>query len=180
MTDADKGASAGTARRLSRPDAEDRTFRVLIILKGLDGVLEVIGGILLLIVKPEQIAGLAQFLTQHELSEDPHDLIANLVLHGAHSLSDAHATLFGALYLLSHGLAKVVLVGALLRNKLWAYPWLIGFLGVFIVYQVYRLFVDFTLGLFLLTLFDTVIVWLTVREYQRNRRRAREGLPIQA
>jgi uncharacterized membrane protein len=180
VTDADKRTGAGTARRPSRPDAEDRTFRVLIILKGLDGVLEVIGGILLLIVKPEQIAGFAQFLTQHELSEDPHDLIANLVLHGSHSLSGAHATLFGALYLLSHGLAKVVLVGALLLDKLWAYPWLIGFLGVFIVYQVYRLFVDFSVGLLLLTLFDIVIVWLTVREYQRNRRRAREGLPIRA
>jgi uncharacterized membrane protein len=181
VTEADRAASTrGTAGRLGRPDVEDRTFRVLIILKGLDGLLEVVGGILLLIVKPEQIAGLAQFLTQHELSQDPHDLIANLVLHGANSLSGAHATLFGAFYLLSHGLVKVVLVWAVLRDRLWAYPWMIGFLGIFIVYQVYRMFVHFTLGLFLLTVFDVVVVWLTVREYQRNRRRAREGLPLRS
>jgi uncharacterized membrane protein len=179
VTQADRAAGArGTARGLGRPDAEDRTFRVLIILKGLDGLLEVVGGILLLIVKPEQITGVAQFLTQHELSQDPHDLFANLVLHGASSLSGAHATLFGAFYLLSHGLVKVVLVWAVLRDKLWAYPWMIAFLGIFIVYQVYRMFVRFTLGLFLLTVFDIVVVWLTVREYQRNRRRAREELPI--
>jgi uncharacterized membrane protein len=181
MTESDRAAAPrATARRLSRPDAEDRTFRVLIILKGLDGLLEVVGGILLVLVKPGQIAGLAQFLTQHELSEDPHDLVANLVLHGSHSLSGAHATLFGALYLLSHGLVKVVLVWAVLRDKLWAYPWMIAFLGIFIVYQGYRMVVHLTLGLFLLTVFDLVVVWLTVREYQRNRRRAREGLPIRS
>ena len=36
--------------------------------------------------------------------------------------------LFGAVYLLTHGLVKVVLVVALLLNKLWAYPWMIGVL----------------------------------------------------
>jgi uncharacterized membrane protein len=30
-------------------------------------------------------------------------------------------------------------VAALLKNQLWAYPWMIGFLGVFIGYQLYRL-----------------------------------------
>ena len=181
MTEVDRPVGRrGPARRLGSPDAEDRVFRVLIALKGLDGLLEVIGGILLLIVKPQQIAGLAQFLTQHELSEDPHDLIANLVLHGSHSLTGAHATLFGAIYLLSHGLVKVVLVWAVLANRLWAYPWTIAFLGIFIGYQVYRMFVEFSVGLLLLTVFDIVVVWLTVREYQRNRRRAREGLPIRS
>jgi len=42
------------------------------------------------------------------------------------------------------------------------------------------MFVEFSVGLLLLTVFDIVVVWLTVREYQRNRRRAREGLPIRS
>lgn len=168
------------ARRPGRPDAEDRTFRIVIALKGLDGLLEVIGGVLLLLVKPAQISAVAQFLTQHELSQDPHDFFANLVLHGSNSLQAGHATLFGAIYLLSHGLVKVVLVWAVLRNKLWAYPWMIAFLWVFIVYQVYRMVVKFTLGLFLLTVFDLVVVWLTVREYRRNKARVREGLPVRS
>lgn len=172
--------SRAPAGRLGRPDAEDRTFRVLIVLKGLDGILEVIGGVLLLIVKPAQISAVAQFLTQHELSQDPHDFIANLVLHGSNSLESGHATLFGAFYLLSHGFVKVVLVWAVLRNKLWAYPWMIAFLAIFIVYQVYRMFVKFTLGLFLLTVFDLVVIWLTVREYRRNKERVREGLPVRS
>jgi uncharacterized membrane protein len=40
--------------------------------------------------------------------------------------------------------------------------------------------VAFTIGLLLLSLFDLVVVWLTVREYRRNRERAREGLPVRS
>ena len=66
-------------------------------------------------------------------------------------------------------IVKVVLVLALLRNKLWAYPWLIGVLLIFIGYQVYRIVLSPTLGLIALTGFDIVIVALTWREYQRQR-----------
>lgn len=150
-------------------------FRIVIILKGLDGVLELIGAVLLLLVKPTQIAGLVQLLTQHELSQDPHDFLATHLVTAAGHLTGA-ATLFGALYLLIHGLVKVVLVWAVLKHQLWAYPWMIAFLLVFIVYQAYRLVIGFTPGLFLLTLFDILVTVLTVREYRRLRRE-REAVP---
>jgi uncharacterized membrane protein len=76
--------------------------------------------------------------------------------------------LFGAVYLLAHGLVKVILVGALLKNQLWAYPWTIVFLGVFILYQVYRLSLKPSVGLVALTVFDAVIAWLTYREYRKQ------------
>ena len=76
--------------------------------------------------------------------------------------------LFGALYLLAHGLVKVILVAALLKNQLWAYPWTILFLGVFILYQVYRLSFQPSVGLAALTVFDAVIAWLTYREYRKQ------------
>ena len=76
--------------------------------------------------------------------------------------------LFGAVYLLAHGLVKVVLVAALLKNQLWAYPWTIAFLGVFIVYQLYRLSLKASVGLAVLTVFDAVIAWLTWREYRKQ------------
>ena len=52
---------------------------------------------------------------------------------------------------------------------------MIGLLGVFIAYQVYRLTYRVTIGLTLLTLFDTFVVGLTIREYrlERHRRHAR-------
>ena len=77
-------------------------------------------------------------LTQGELSEDPHDFIATHLLHTANGLT-GDAVLFGAIYLLIHGLVKIVLVVALLLNKLWAYPWMIAVLLLFIGYQLYRI-----------------------------------------
>jgi uncharacterized membrane protein len=154
-------------------DLLDQTFEVGIILKGLDGLLEVLGGLLLLVVSPAAIDRLVTSLTQHELSEDPHDFLANHLLKTAHGLTGS-AVLFGALYLLAHGLAKVILVAALLKNQLWAYPWTIAFLGVFIGYQLYRLSLNPSVGLTALTVFDAVIAWLTWREYRKQLAVARQ------
>ncbi len=153
-----------------RGDLLDRTFEISIVLKGLDGAFEVIGGLLLLLVSPATIDRVVVAFTQHELSGDPHDFIAVHALNFAHGLSGT-AVLLGGLYLLSHGVVKIVLVAALLKQQLWAYPWMVAFLGVFILYQVYRMTFAPSLGLAALTVFDIFVAWLTYREYQRHRQR---------
>lgn len=146
----------------------DRVFRISVTLKGIDGALEIIGGIALLVLSPNSIHDLARTLTQHELSQDPHDFIARHVLHAAGGLTHG-TTIYAGVYLLSHGLAKLAIVVAVLQDRLWAYPTMIALLGAFIVYQLYRLYYDVTLGLTLLTIFDAFIVWLTWREYEAKR-----------
>jgi uncharacterized membrane protein len=149
--------------------ALDKTFKIGLVLKGLDGVLEVVGGILLLFLSPHAIQHLVRTLTAHELSQDPHDLIARYLVHSTSDLTTG-VTVFGAVYLLSHGSAKLVLVVLVLRDKLWAYPWLIALLLAFIAYQIYRLTaVHFSVGLTALTVFDAALVWLTWREYRAKR-----------
>jgi uncharacterized membrane protein len=46
---------------------------------------------------------------------------------------------------------------------------MIAFLIVFIVYQIYRVTFAFSIGLLALTVFDLVVVWLTYREYGKQR-----------
>jgi uncharacterized membrane protein len=150
-------------------DTLDRAFQIGIIAKGLNGLAELVGGLLLLFATPGSIHHLVVVLTQGELSEDPNDVIARYLLHTADGLTGS-AVLFGAAYLLLHGAVKVVLVIALLLNKLWAYPCLIVVLLIFIGYQLYRIALDPTAGLIALTVFDAVIVTLTWREYRRQRR----------
>ena len=128
-----------------------------------------IGGLLLLVLTPATINSVVVTLTEHELSQDPHDFIATHALHYARGL-DRGTVVFAALYLLSHGIVKVVLVTALLRNQVWAYPWMLAFLGIFIVYQLYRITFAASVGLVALTIFDVFVAWLTYREYQRHRR----------
>lgn len=171
------GSSAPGRSEMSgyeRRDRLDQAFMVAIVLKGLDGVLEVVGGLLLLVVTPATIQGLIRTLTQHELSEDPRDFLANHILHAAGGVTGATVR-FGAAYLLLHGVVKIVLVAALLRNQQWAYPWMIAFLVAFIVYQVYRMTFAPSVGLAGLTVFDAVVAWLTYREYVKQRRISRSA-----
>jgi uncharacterized membrane protein len=151
----------------------DWLFEIGIIGKGLDGAAELLGGLLLLWASPDRIRHLAVVLTQGELSEDPHDLIATRLLHSANGLTSG-AVRFGAIYLLAHGAVKVALVIALLLDKLWAYPWMIGFLSLFIGYQLYRIALHPSAGLIALTIFDALVLALTAREYRRQRQHRQE------
>ena len=83
----------------------DDTFKVSVTLKGIDGALEIASGAALLFVRPATLDHIARSLTEHELSQDPHDFIARHILKSAGHLTH-DGTLFAAIYLLSHGIAK--------------------------------------------------------------------------
>ena len=157
---------------MHKGNALDRTFYISLVLKALDSLLEIIGGAILLFISPDTIGRITRGLTQNELSTDPHDFVANHILHATHDFTNG-GRWFAAFYLLSHGLVKIIIIVALFRQKLWAYPWMIGVLGLFIVYQVYRLTYKFGIGLLLLTLFDAFVIWLTWLEYKKHRERLR-------
>ncbi len=101
----------------------DRTLALALAIKGIDGVLELIGGLILFVVPPSAITLVVRSLTQHELSEDPHDVIAIHVRAAAEQLAGSAAVRgFGVLYLIGHGVIKLVLVGAMFRRIRAAYP----------------------------------------------------------
>lgn len=145
----------------------DRIYEVGLYIKGFDGTLELIGGILLM-APPSVITGAARFLTQHEISQDPHDFIATHILAFGESLAHEQH-LFASLFLLTHGAVKVALVVALLKQKLWAYPWALGILTVFLLYQAYILVAKPSFGIVFLTILDVVVILLVWREWRKVR-----------
>jgi uncharacterized membrane protein len=120
------------------------------------------------LVSSDEILRIANLLTQSELLEDPDDLIANAVLGAANSLSVGSKGT-AAIFLLSHGLIKLALVLAVLADFSWGYPAFIAALAALIAYQSYQLSHIFSLGLFVLTVFDVVVLFLTVHEYRVQR-----------
>ncbi len=148
-----------------------RLFQVGVILKGLDGALEVAGGILLAVFGASGISRAVRFLTQHELSEDPHDVLAGWLVR--HLRDVGHETVhFAIAYLSVHGIVKLVLAAGLIRERLRVFPWALGFLGLFVLYQCYRLLVGFSYGLAFLTALDFVImafVWVEYRSLRRQK-----------
>ncbi len=153
---------------LQRPPVQI-AFEVGIFFKGLDGVLEIVGGVLLFLVRPGTIGRIVGALTQHELSEDPHDALARSLVRAADQIA-ADSRTFAGVYLLSHGVIKVFLVEALFRGRLWAYPVAIGFFVSFIAYQLYRYYLEPSPGMVVLSVLDLVVIALTWLEYGRLKR----------
>jgi len=143
-------------------------FDISVISKGVDGALEIVGGALLYFVSPAQIHYIVRILTQHELSEDPNDLLAGYLLQAAKHLS-ADAQIFAAVYLLWHGIVKVGLVIALLQKRFWAYPAAIVAFLLFLVYQLYRYSHTRSTWLLVLSVVDVFVIVITWLEYKRLR-----------
>jgi len=145
-----------------------RAFDVGIVLKGLDGLLEAMAGLALLLTHQTVLLGAVHWLTRRELIEDPDDLLANHLLHLMQNLS-VNSRYFAGAYLLGHGLVKLALVTGLLRGARWSYPAAIAVLSAFIGYQCYRWMRHASTFLGLLTVVDVVIVLLIVVEWRTHR-----------
>ena len=147
-------------------------FDISVYLKLANATLEILGGFIFLFEEPSKINSLILRLTQHELIQDPKDLVANFLRHQAASLTIS-GEIFTALFLLSHGIIKVFLLVALLKRKLWAYPTAIAvFLG-FIAYQLYQYSVGGNIWLIALSVLDLAVVILTLVEYNNIKKEIR-------
>jgi uncharacterized membrane protein len=144
------------------------SFIIGLILKGLNGLAELVGATLILFVTPEAVRSFVRALTFHELTEDPHDVLANALLRMAKSFSIS-TQVFAVLYLAIHGAVKIFLIVMLLRRKYWAYPVAVVIFTIFIIYQVYRYTVTHSISLVLLSVVDVIVIVLTIIEYNSLR-----------
>ena len=156
-------ASIGAERKI-----EHTFFLLSVWSKGVAGLLETIGGLLLLCIPQAGLNALVIFLTAPELAEDPTDRIATLLQRIVQELG-ADTKLFASGYLIVHGIIKVFLVAGLLGRRLWSYPVSLWFLAGFIAYQAYRFFFTHSLWMIALTIVDLIVAFLIWREYQARK-----------
>ncbi len=153
----------------------DRLLRAALVLKGIDGAVELLAGLALLVVGPGTIDGLTRRVVEHHLLGSPHGALAERVSAGEVAFSSGDRT-FAVVYLTLHGLVKLGLVGALLREVLPAYPVAVGVLGLFCVYEAYRAVERGSWSLGVAAGLDLAVTVLVLLEYRRLRgRRRREG-----
>ena len=144
-----------------------RLFVVAVVLKGLNGLAELVAGASILAIGHAGLNGIVMLLTARELSEDPTDLVANLLRRWFAQLS-ADAELFAAVYLLTHGVVKIVLATCLLREKSWAFPAAAAFFALFIAYMSYRLALGWSWSIAAFCLFDLVTLFLVLHEWRAS------------
>ena len=142
----------------------ERAYKIGVVVKGFDGAVELIAGILL-VAAPNLLHGLlAHVVTELQESQTTYfvaEKVARLDAHLAHG-----SILIVIIFLISHGIIKLALVYALLKELLWAYPYALGALVLFLVYQVYVFIGTPSLAMGLFAVLDVLIIWLVWREWR--------------
>ena len=141
-------------------------YLVTIIVKGLFGLSEFCGGVILAVFGAEQLYGMVLRVIDPELYEGGHIHTAQLVLQGAAALAQSpkHFVIF---YLFAHGALKMTITAVLLKGHgRWVFPVasaiLLGFIGFF-AYDLGRHWSYLVLGL---ALFDTLTLALVANEWR--------------
>ena len=147
----------------------ERLFRVAMVVKGLDGLIELVGGITLLLVSQAEVQKVIAAVVTRDLLGPPDGSLARHFVAGTAEFASGDRT-FAVAYLLLHGVLKIGLVVALLRHWLPAYPVAIVVLSAFVVYEVYRATQTGSVLLPVLAVVDVAVITLVVREYRALRR----------
>lgn len=154
-------------------------FQAAIAFKGLDGIVQLLGGLALLIIPSSQQQLAATWLRYVLLRnvDDPNSRFAQwlsrLITDLGGSGSSTHV--FAVVYLLAHGLIQIVLVWALFRRILLAYPVAAVAVAGLGIYELVRFFTAHSWLMLPLAVLEAGVCLLIVREYKILRRAKRES-----
>jgi uncharacterized membrane protein len=148
-----------------------RMFELALLLKGLNGLVELVGGMLALFVPLRTVNQVVLWLTASEIEDDPNDWLAHTLIDAAEKLSMG-TKLYASFYLMAHGAIKVFLVYFLWREKPWAFPVGLSLIGALVCYSLYRYTHTHALSLQCFAAIDLVIMWFIWREYLLRRQPA--------
>lgn len=141
-------------------------FETGVFLKALNSLWETAAGLFLLASLHSAFRNPFVHWTREEYVGDSRtDHLFRFVVEQLNHLSVSTKAFVG-LYLLFHGLLNMFLAYNLYKNRLWAYPASMGVIGLFLIYQLYRLFHTHSLILLGITFFDVAFVYLTWHEYR--------------
>jgi uncharacterized membrane protein len=145
-------------------------YVVTIAIKGVDGGLETLGGLVIWITGPQRLYRWVFRITAPELYNGDHVRAVEAVRRGAEHLAitGAHFVVF---YLLVHGILKLALALVLLRGGgRWVYPAGTAILVGFIVFMTYRLSEQWSNWLLGFALFDAMTLVLVLNEWRKPAR----------
>ncbi len=136
-----------------------------VVLKGLLSLAEVVASVIVFAVPTAFLTDSATTLIHSGLLGSEHSFLATQLLKVVQEFTRG-TQIFVALYLFTRGTIKLVLITALLKNKLWAYPWSLGVLGALVLFQVYQIATTHSLIVVSITLFDLVVMYFIWQEYK--------------
>ena len=102
-----------------------------------------------------------------ELIEDPNDFFIRIATPFFQNLS-LSVTLFLASYFIFWGIVDIFLSINLLRERKWAFLVSVYFIGIFVLYEIYRFFHTHSIILACIIGIDLVLIWLITKEYRNK------------
>ena len=151
-----------SARRLAH-----LAYVVTIAIKGFDGGLETLAGLVIWITGPQRLYRWVVRVTAPELYDGDHPRAVEWIRQGAEHLAvtGAHFVVF---YLLVHGVLKLALALVLLRGGgRWVYPVGTAILVGFVVFMAHRLTQEWSNWLLAFALFDAFTLALVLYEWRK-------------
>ena len=145
-------------------------YLATIAVKGIDGVIETLLGLLIAITGPAKLYSLVLGFTTPELEENPANRAAAAMQHGAAGLAHASAS-FTIFYLLTHGILKSGIAVNLLAGHRWIFAPACVILTGFILYMGYHVTQHFSGWLFGFALFDLFTLALVINEWAGSKHR---------
>ena len=140
-------------------------FRIGILVKAADGLIEAAAGILFYFIGYSRINAVLFSVFHEEIVESPRDTFWQFMINQWHAISLSSSSFWGLLFVI-HGATKLLLSVALLKNKLWAYPTAAVVFTLFVGFEIYSLINRPSLFLWLITIFDAIVVGLILHEYR--------------
>lgn len=141
-------------------------FEIGMIIKLIEGILQFLAGILVLVFKSDFVISLVQIIFKHEILEDSGDFLANMFINLSQSLSISSIFFLG-FYLILNGLVKLVLFFGLWYEKICFYILAEFILFLFVVFQIIKFFSSNHLAFLLLALLDIGFIFLINIEYRK-------------
>lgn len=145
----------------------DRLYKFSVGVKGVDGAVELVVGIVL-VVAPHLVHLLLYNMAGEAIEHRGRFMryIAENIAHVDADIAVGGITVV-TLFLLVHGIVKLLLVWALMKEVLWAYPYALVALTLFFLYQLYVCIVSPSASMILFTLFDAVIISVVWGEWRK-------------
>jgi uncharacterized membrane protein len=140
-------------------------FSLSMILKGIDGIIELLGGIAFAAVNKEKML---QWFYDFLMNEKAFQISNETILKWVTAFSDALQTnvrVFITIILIGNGIIKIVMAIALLMRKYAAFPWSLFFLVLLFVYQIVQTIQSPSWFLYFFDAFDFAIILVIWKQY---------------
>jgi uncharacterized membrane protein len=142
-----------------------RIFDVTLVIKGIAAVIDLVAATVIFTTGNEIVVRFFAKITTFATHFEGDGFASKILNYQAHALTTTDVWLITG-YFAIHGIINIVIVEGIWFRRQWAYSRAMRILLFFFVYQSIRLFFVFSYWLFVITLYDLVVMLLLYNEYR--------------